>query len=92
MKRAVGGEFEAVGALEVETLKYFGLQEDFYLLDIGCGSGRLAKPLSQFLKGKYLGIDIVPELVNYARQIVAHEDFRFEVAKGLSIQGFLIKV
>ena len=85
MKRAVGGEFEAVGALELETLKHFGLQEDFYLLDIGCGSGRLAKPLSQFLKGKYLGIDIVPELVNYARQIVGREDFRFEVAKGLSI-------
>jgi SAM-dependent methyltransferase len=85
MKRAVGGDFEAVGALELETLRYFGLKEDFYLLDIGCGSGRLAKPLSQFLKGKYLGIDIVPELVNYAKQIVGREDWRFEVAKGLSI-------
>lgn len=85
MKKAVGGDFEADGALELETLKYFGLMEDFYLLDIGCGSGRLAKPLSQFLKGKYLGIDIVPELVNYARQIVEREDWRFEVASGLSI-------
>ncbi len=85
MQRAVGGEFEAVGLMEVETLKHFGLQENSYLLDIGCGSGRLAKPLSEFSKGKYLGIDIVPELVDHARQIVARPDWRFEVAKGLSI-------
>src|SRR4051794_19155779 len=60
MKMAVGGEFEAVGLLELETLKHFGLKEDAYVVDVGCGSGRLAKPLSQYLKGRYLGIDIVP--------------------------------
>ncbi len=85
MKLAVGGEFEAIGILELETLKYFGLKEDSYVIDIGCGSGRLAKPLSQYLKGKYLGIDIVPELISYARQIVGKPDWRFEVAEGLSI-------
>lgn len=85
MKLAVGGEFEAIGILELETLKYFGLKEDSYVIDVGCGSGRLAQPLSRYLTGKYLGIDIVPELVGYARHIVGRADWRFEVAEGLSI-------
>lgn len=85
MEQAVGGEFEANGALEVEILKQLGLAGDAYLIDVGCGSGRLANPLSQYLKGAYLGIDIVPELVEYARRLVARPDWRFEVAEGLSI-------
>lgn len=85
MELAVGGEFEAVGMLELETLKYFGLKEDAYVIDVGCGSGRLAKPLSRYLTGRYLGIDVVPELVGHARRIVGRPDWRFEVAEGLSI-------
>ncbi|HVF42376.1 MAG TPA: class I SAM-dependent methyltransferase [Pyrinomonadaceae bacterium] len=85
MQQAVGGEFEAVGLLELETLKYFGLREDDYVVDVGCGSGRLALPLSQYLKGRYLGIDIVPDLVDYARRTVGRDDWRFEVAEGFTI-------
>lgn len=85
MQLAVGGEFEAFGVLELEILKHFGLHENDYVIDIGCGSGRLAKPLSAYLKGAYLGIDIVPELVRYAQRIVARPDWRFEVAEGLRI-------
>jgi SAM-dependent methyltransferase len=85
MKLAVGGEFEAVGILERETLIHFGLKKEDYLIDVGCGSGRLAKPLAQYLTGPYLGIDIVPELVEYARRIVPKADWRFEVADGLRI-------
>lgn len=85
MKIAVGGEFEAIGAVERELLIQLGLKKDGYLVDVGCGSGRLAKPLSEYLAGKYLGIDIVPELVDYARQLVQRPDWRFEIAKGLSI-------
>ena len=85
MKLAVGGEFEAIGLLELETLKYFGLKEDAYVIDVGCGSGRLAKPLSQYLAGRYLGTDVVSELVNHARQIVGRPDWRFELAQRLSI-------
>ena len=85
MADAVGGEFEAIGILELETLKYFGLKEDAYVIDVGCGSGRLAKPLSRYLTGRYLGIDIIPELVEYAQRIVARSDWQFEVGQGLSI-------
>jgi SAM-dependent methyltransferase len=85
MRMAVGGEFDAVGFLERETLVYHGLRRDDYLIDVGCGSGRLAKPLSEYLSGKYLGTDIVPELVAYARKLVARPDWHFEIARGLTI-------
>ena len=49
MEIAVGGEFEAIGILERELLIQQGLQPTGYLIDVGCGSGRLAKPLAEFL-------------------------------------------
>jgi SAM-dependent methyltransferase len=83
---AVGGEFEAIGALLRETLIHQGLKKDQYVVDVGCGSGRLAKPLSEYLTdGKYLGIDVVPQLVDYAREISGRPDWRFEMAQGLTI-------
>src|SRR5262245_45023586 len=81
MKLAVGGEFDAIGAIESELLIQCGLKKDGYVIDVGCGSGRLAKPLSKYLEGSYLGIDIVPDLVDYARQLVQRPAWRFEVAK-----------
>jgi len=85
MSRAVGGSFEQIGALELALLKRFGLKPSDYVVDVGCGSGRLAKPLSTFSKGGYLGTDIVPDLLAYAERLVQRQDWKFEVAKGLSI-------
>jgi SAM-dependent methyltransferase len=84
-KLAVGGEFEATGVLLRAALIHHGLQKDNYVVDVGCGSGRLAKPLSEYLTGKYLGIDVVPQLIDYARELVARPDWRFEMAQGLTI-------
>ena len=85
VKRAVGGEFDTVGPLLRDTLIYNGLQKDHYVIDVGCGSGRLAKPLAEYLEGKHLGIDVVPDLLNYARKLAARPDWRFEMASGLTI-------
>ena len=85
MRSAPGGYFEAIGILERELLIQEGLRKDGYLIDVGCGSGRLAHPLSDYLTGRYLGIDIVPEMVRYARRLVRRSYWRFEVAAGLSI-------
>src|SRR6266404_1747053 len=85
MELFVGGEFEAIGNLEVATLKHFGLSDDGYLIDVGCGSGRLAQPLSRIFQGKYLGIDVVPHLVDFARQNIKRPDWQFKVTKGLTI-------
>jgi len=84
-KQAVGGDFEAIGLVLRETLVHHGLGKHAYLIDVGCGSGRLANPLSEFLEGKYLGIDVVPDLLSYARNLVQRPDWRFEIAKGLTI-------
>jgi SAM-dependent methyltransferase len=68
-----------------DALVFHGLKPADYLIDVGCGSGRLAKPLSENQTGKYLGIDVVPGLVEYARKLVPRPDWRFEVAEGLKI-------
>ena len=85
MQMAIGGEFEPFGIVERAILVDHGLEPNGYVIDVGCGSGRLAKPLSEYLRGRYLGIDIVPDLVDYAREGVARRDWRFEVAAGLVI-------
>lgn len=82
---AVGGDFDSIGVILREALIYHGLQSTDYLIDVGCGSGRLAKPLSSYLTGKYLGIDVVPAQVDYARKLVNRSDWRFELAEGLTI-------
>ena len=85
MHLAVGGEFEMMGAIECDIVKHFGLTKNGYLIDVGCGSGRLAKPLSSYLRGRYLGFDIVPELVDYARQVAARPDWRFTTVDHIGI-------
>ncbi len=85
MPIAIGGDFEVFGVLQQEVLIEYGLQPDDYVVDVGCGSGRLAKALRNYLRGPYLGLDIVPELVDYARELVDRTDWRFEIASGLEI-------
>jgi SAM-dependent methyltransferase len=85
MALAVGGEFEATGVLERQLLIQHGLLPDHYVVDVGCGSGRLAKALAGYSRGRYLGLDVVPALVDYARQITARPDWRFEIVEGFHI-------
>lgn len=84
-RQVVGGDFEQIGIMMRETLIHHGLGKHDYVIDVGCGCGRLAKPLSEYLEGPYLGIDVVPGLIEYARKLVPRPDWRFEVADGLSI-------
>lgn len=85
MEHAIGGGFEQIGAIELGILKHYGLPADGHLVDVGCGSGRLARPLAAYLNGTYLGIDLVPDLVAHARRIAARPDWRFEVIDHIAI-------
>jgi SAM-dependent methyltransferase len=85
MELAIGGGFDAIGTTEAALLRHYGLPQDGHLVDVGCGSGRLARPMSQWLKGTYLGIDLVPDLVAHARKIAARPDWRFEVIDHIGI-------
>lgn len=58
------------------------------LIDIGCGSGRLAVQLVNYLiSGSYIGIDIVPELHEYAKKLCQVDNFNFYNAPGLVIHS-----
>jgi SAM-dependent methyltransferase len=85
MELAIGGGFEVIGPIEMALLRHYGLPQDGYLVDVGCGSGRLAKPLSGWLQGRYLGIDLVPALVAHARKLAARPDWRFQVIDHIGI-------
>ena len=68
------GDFEHAGkALVQPCIDYANLKPDGALLDIGCGIGRLAIPLTQYLttNGKYEGFDVVPDGINWCKQKVS---------------------
>jgi SAM-dependent methyltransferase len=85
MKLAIGGQFEAYGQIEADMLRFFGLRQHATLIDVGCGSGRLAIPLSKTHHGAYLGTDVVPDLLEFARESCRRPDWRFEVVDSLRI-------
>lgn len=85
MSLAVGGHFAGFGALTREILISAGLRPEHYLIDVGCGSGRLAVALKTYLTGRYFGIDVVPDLLQYAREACGRPDWRFEEADGTRI-------
>ena len=69
LREAIGGEFVAVGMLEYFLLLSLGLTDgQSGHRDVGCGSGRLARQLAALEKLHYLGVDVVPDLLDYAKQ------------------------
>ena len=82
MSLAVGGDYEVMGEALRERLVRFGLQPNNYLIDVGCGSGRVAFALAQSPwrdSLRYLGIDIVPEMLAFAAEKCGQPDWRFEL-------------
>ena len=52
-----------------ETLLKFKVQDNGALLDVGCGIGYFTVPASKLLKNnKVIGIDIVPEILDFAKE------------------------
>jgi SAM-dependent methyltransferase len=77
-----GGDPEPI-AQEVVTAiqKYADLNAGDSILDVGCGCGRIAAALTQYLdgRGNYVGIDIVPGLIDFANTFIAprYPHFKF---------------
>ncbi len=60
-----------------------GLQPHHAVLDVGCGIGRMARPLAGYLdaKGSYDGFDVNRDGIGWCRRRYArHDNFRFQVA------------
>jgi ubiquinone/menaquinone biosynthesis C-methylase UbiE len=84
MSLAVGGSYEIAGKAQLDVLRAIGLHDGDMLVDVGCGSGRTAFAL-RGLPIRYHGIDVVPDLVAYAKAKAARADWRFSVVEGLNI-------
>ncbi|MDZ4695339.1 MAG: class I SAM-dependent methyltransferase [Deltaproteobacteria bacterium] len=79
-----GGNFGGTG---YEFLRYFielgGMKRTDRVLDVGSGVGRMAIPMTNYLKhGSYLGFDIVPEGVKWCQQKITpkYPNFQFALA------------
>lgn len=66
-----GGDFDAAGDQQVRILRHFGLTAGDRIVDVGCGSGRLSAALTREFGAQigYLGLDVVPELLEHAAKI-----------------------
>ncbi len=77
------GDFLSQGKHHLELLKeYTSLQPDYSVLDVGCGIGRAAVPLTQYLstKGKYEGFDVVKKGIDWCRKNISKDfsNFNFQ--------------
>jgi SAM-dependent methyltransferase len=81
-----GGDYERIGFIEARLLDTFApVPEGGLLVDVGCGPGRLARYLAARPRMRYLGTDVVPELLDVARTECRRPDWRFEAVTGFEI-------
>jgi ubiquinone/menaquinone biosynthesis C-methylase UbiE len=79
------GDFKETGEA---FFRYFidlaGLKPEHRVLDVGCGIGRMAIPLTRYLSGQgsYEGFDIVPHAIKWCQDHITsrHSHFRFQLA------------
>lgn len=76
MLTAVGGS-DQVGDQEFAAAVRFGFAERGYLVDVGCGSGRLARRIARLPEARFLGTDVNPKLLQYAADSCKRPDFKF---------------
>lgn len=78
------GGFDDIG-VEYKNyfIKYGQLRPTDHILDIGCGMGRMARPLTHYLDpavGRYDGFDIDPGAIRWCQQHITphHPNFNFQ--------------
>ncbi|GHD49963.1 methyltransferase [Thalassobaculum fulvum] len=65
------GDFRAIGAEFLELfIRYGGLRPEWDVLDLGCGIGRMAIPLTQYLdaSARYVGVDVNRAGITWCRR------------------------
>lgn len=81
-----GGVRYSIGHREKEAIAKHRDLQGAYVLDIGCGIGRLTQALVAEPIRRYLGTDIIPEVLDEARAEAAGDPrFGFEQVDGLAI-------
>lgn len=74
-----GGDFVTVGEDFFKTLKRHGLDPTDNVMDVGCGQGRMARPLIDYLdQGHYVGLDIALDGIEWCQKHYAElPNFKF---------------
>ncbi len=85
MEAAVGGNYERFGALEYIVLRQFGLSENQSIVDVGCGSGRLARRLAGVSDIEYLGTDVVDKFISYCSKNFDFRGMKFAIVDRVHI-------
>ena len=81
-----GGDPVLVGFLEMQILRSLKNLTGASVVDIGCGIGRLSKYLVPLDLKYYLGLDIIPEILEEAIQSAKHHpNFEFVIAKDCNL-------
>jgi SAM-dependent methyltransferase len=78
-----GGDYRGIGAaFRAHFIELGGLRPDEDVIDVGCGSGRMAYALEGWLTGSYAGFDVVPAAIEWCqREITGRQPrFRFDLA------------
>lgn len=75
-----------LGFKEEEILRQHHDLDDAYVIDLGCGIGRLTRYLVDSPVARYLGTDILPEILAEAQKLAAgRETFSFAIAENFQI-------
>jgi ubiquinone/menaquinone biosynthesis C-methylase UbiE len=80
----IGSNPENWRAVGKEFLGYFkqlcALNPDDHILDVGCGVGRMALPLSRYLNshGSYSGFDVWKKGIEWCQKNISHQNFHFQ--------------
>jgi SAM-dependent methyltransferase len=78
-----GGDFRAIGRAYFEHfVNVGGLKSSDSVLDIGCGTGRMAIPMIDYIEspGRYLGFDISQKAIAWCAERITAKNPRFTFA------------
>lgn len=85
---AIGGDWEAGGQRQYEFLIEHGVKPWHVVIDVGCGTGRLARWLVPYLMpGHYYGLDLSESALEAARRLASAEGWWVNAPHFLATTG-----
>ena len=83
MVRTLAAQTEAIWPQEHALIAAYGLPADAKILDVGCGTGEFTWRCAQiFPRAQVLGVDVLPQQIEYARRQHARFAPRLEFREG----------
>ena len=81
-----GGDIVSIGHREVEAIALHHTLDGAYVIDIGCGIGRMTSSIKQHSIAKYLGTEIISEAMEHAQSSINDDPrFSFKLADNFQI-------